>query len=104
MKKSKAVALGVIMTAAIAACGDDKDDEWTDGAENGRTRDTTLHGHPYRHYGGFWYPIYGGMISPNSYNGATTNQIASPDYRASRNSGLGRRAGGFGSRGRSFGG
>ena len=103
MKKSKAVILGTVMVAAIAACKEKPKDEWIVGNEGGRTRDTSMHGHGYRHFGGFWYPIVGGLISPRSYNGATANQIASPAYRPTRTSGIGRRAGGFGSsaRGRS---
>ena len=103
MKKSRAVILGTVMIAAIAACKEKPKDEWIVGNELGRTRDTTMHGHGYRHFGGFWYPIVGGFISPNSFNGATAAQIANPSYRPARTSGVGRRAGGFGSsaRGRS---
>ncbi len=103
MKKSKTVVLGAVMVAAIAACKEKPKDEWVVGNEGGRTRDTSLHNRPYRHYGGFWYPLIGGFISPRSYNGATASQISQPTYRPSRTSGAGRRAGGFGSsaRGRS---
>jgi len=96
MKKSKVVALGAVMVAAIAACKEKPKDEWIVGDEAGRKRDTAMHGHSYRHYGGFWYPIIGGFISPNSYNGATAQQISNPGFRPTRTAGVGRRAGGFG--------
>ncbi len=102
MKKSQQVAIGAVLLAAVSACRSQPKDEWTTGADAaGRTRDTNLHGHGYRHYGGFWYPIIGGFISPNSYNGATAGQIARPGYNPTRTAGVGRRAGGFGRSARS---
>jgi hypothetical protein len=97
----------IILSAAfllsIAACKS-QDDEWTDGKEAGRYRDTVSNGQHYRHYGGLWYLVVGGMISPYRYRGASMYDISRPGFRPSYNAGYhpsGRRSGGFGSSGRS---
>ncbi len=93
MKKSSKIVLCSVLAAAIASCGGrEKQDDWIVGDDNGRTRDTTLNGNQYRHYGGFWYPLILGRISPTSYNGASTSQISRPGFTPTRI-----RTGGFGS-------
>lgn len=97
MKKNKAIFLSLAFTAAIASCGNDKED-WVDGSENGRYRDTVSNGQHYRHYGGFWYPIVGGRIAPSLYQGATHTDISRPGFTPARTtSGGSVRSGGFGS-------
>lgn len=96
MKKSNKVVLCSIMLAAISSCAEkEKKDEWIVGAQNGSTRDTTVNGGQYRYFGGFWYPLILGRISPASYNGATTSQISRPGFTPSKI-----RTGGFGRSGR----
>jgi hypothetical protein len=93
MKKSKSIVLCSVLAAAIASCGgQEKKDDWIVGDEGGQTRDTTLNGKQYRHYGGFWYPLLLGRISPASYNGATASQIGRPGFTPTKI-----RTGGFGS-------
>lgn len=97
MKRSSTILLGAILVAAITSCKSKAEDEWVTGAgSDGKTRDTLVNNTPYRHYGGFWYPIVGGMISPRSYVGATANQIRTPGFTSSHIS-----RGGLGSTGRS---
>ncbi|MCU0375802.1 MAG: hypothetical protein MUF24_10880 [Chitinophagaceae bacterium] len=43
-----------------------------------------------------WYPIYGGMINPGIYNGASPQQLAKPGFQPSS-----LQKGGFGSTSRS---
>lgn len=66
---------------------------------DGRTRDTNANGHVYRYYGGSWYPVYRGMISPTTYHGGSYAEISHPGYHPSRitHSARGVRSGGFGS-------
>lgn len=93
MKKSRKIVLCGVLFAAIASCGQkEKEDEWIVGDENGRTRDTAVNGSQYRYFGGFWYPLILGRISPASYNGATASQISRPGFTPTRV-----RTGGFGS-------
>lgn len=80
MKKNKAIFLSLAFTAAIASCGRE-DEDWVDGRENGRYRDTVANGRQYRHYGGMWYPIMGGRIAPSLYQGLRTRILPA---RASR--------------------
>lgn len=94
MKKSNQVLLTAVLLTAIASCK--QKEEWVTGAENGRTRDTAVNGNHYRHHGGLWFPIIGGMINPRSYNGASASQISRPGYTPTRV-----RSGGFGSSSRS---
>lgn len=82
MKKSKLILLGLTLT--LAACRQEPKDEWISGYDDPQSRDTTVQGHPYRYYHGFYYPIYSGYISPNSYQGGTMQQISSPGYQPSR--------------------
>ncbi|OLY91255.1 hypothetical protein SAMN05444008_112133 [Cnuella takakiae] len=97
MKKSNNVVLCSVLLAAISSCAQkEKKDEWIVGAQNGSTRDTTLHGNQYRYFGGFWYPLILGRISPASYQGATATQISNPGFKAGKI-----RTGGFGRSGRS---
>lgn len=97
MKRSSAILLGAVLVAAISSCKSKPEDEWVSGAgSNGKTRDTLLNNTPYRHYGGMWYPIHAGRISPNSYQGATVDQIRTPGFRSTHIS-----RGGLGSTGRS---
>jgi hypothetical protein len=93
MKKSRNIVLCSVLFAAIASCGQkEKQDDWIVGDENGSTRDTALNGNRYRYFGGLWYPLIMGRISPGSYNGATSSQISRPGFTPSRV-----RTGGFGS-------
>jgi hypothetical protein len=94
VKKSNKVILSVVLLSAIAGC--QQKDEWISGNENGTRRDTTLHGGYYRFFGGFWYPVVNGLISPRSYQGANTAQISRPGYTPSKV-----RTGGFGRSSRS---
>ena len=96
MKKSTRVVLSTVMLAAIVSCRNDRD-QWIRGDENGRLRDTTVNGAPYRYYGGMWYPIVAGFISPSTYRGGTTREISTPGYKPGRAV----RSGGFGSSARS---
>lgn len=90
-KKSALIALGFTLLLAPACKNTTADDEWTSGEPN--SRDTTVNGKQYRSYHGFYYPIYGGRIAPNSYQGATTSQLSDPNFTP-------RRVSGFGSTGR----
>jgi len=84
MKRSSTILLGAVLIAAISSCKSKPEDEWVSGAgNNGKTRDTLLNNTPYRHYGGMWYPIHAGMISPRSYQGATVDQIRTPGFHSS---------------------
>ncbi len=74
--------LTAVLLAAIAGCKEKE--EWVNGNEGGKVRDTAMHGNHYRHYGGLWYPIIGGMISPRSYNGASATEISRPGYTPTR--------------------
>lgn len=94
MKKSNNIFLTAIFLTAIASCK--QKDEWIAGSEGGTVRDTTMNGNSYRHYGGLWYPIIGGMIAPRMYNGATATEISRPGYKPGRV-----RTGGFGTSSRS---
>ncbi len=92
MKKSGKIVLCGVLLSAIAGCGGrEKQDDWIVGDERGSIRDTAIHGNQYRHYGGFWYPLILGRISPGSYNGATAAQIGRPGFTPTRI-----RTGGFG--------
>ena len=82
MKKSKVILLGLTIT--FAACRQEPKDEWVSGYDDPQSRDTTVHGHQYRYYHGFFYPVFGGYISPRSYQGATVQQIANPNYQPAR--------------------
>jgi hypothetical protein len=97
MKKSKNIVLTTVLLSAIISCREQQKDDWIYGDENGRTRDTTVNNRPYRHYGGLWFPIIAGRISPHTYNGASASQISHPSYTPSRAV----RSGGFGSSSRS---
>jgi hypothetical protein len=97
MKKSTNVFLTTVLLSAIISCREQQKDEWTYGDENGRTRDTMVNNRPYRHYGGLWFPIIAGLISPRTYNGASASQISHPSYTPSRKV----RSGGFGASSRS---
>jgi hypothetical protein len=96
MKKSKAVVLSGLFLTALACVESKPEGEWISGNEDGKTRDTTINNNSYRYYGGMWYPIYGGMINPGIYNGATTQQIAKPGFQPAS-----LQKGGFGSTSRS---
>lgn len=98
MKKSTNIVLAAVFAAAIASCKEKaREDEWTTGADqSGRVRDTVSHNRPYRYFGGLWYPIIGGLISPSTYTGASYNQIRTPGFRPVHNTSSFRR-GGFGS-------
>lgn len=100
MKKSTSIFLSSALTLAIASCKD-KEKEWIVGDEKGQVRDTVTNNGHYRHYGGFWYPIYGGRINPGLYQGASSHSITTPGFRPVRTGGFGRtgggRSGGFGS-------
>lgn len=95
MKKSTSVVLSTVMFSAILSCGEkEKKDEWIVGSQkDGSTRDTVVNNRPYRYFGAFWFPIYNGMISPSTYNGATAAEISRPGYKPTRSV----RSGGFGS-------
>ncbi len=97
MKKSANVILTTVLLSAIISCREQQKDEWIYGNENGKTRDTTVNNRPYRRYGGLWFPIIAGRISPNTYNGASATRISHPSYTPSRAV----RSGGFGSSSRS---
>ncbi len=96
MKKSHAILLTPLFVLAIASCKQ-KEEEWIYGGHE----DTVVHGSQYRHYNGFWYPVYNNMISPSVYRGSSAGQIATPGYVPARVSGGGNahgvRSGGFGS-------
>jgi len=94
MKKSKLIFLGLTIT--LAACRQTPKDEWVSGYDDPNTRDTTVNNRPYRYYHGFYYPIYGGYISPNSYRGNSMQEIARPGFQPSKIS-----RGGFGTSSRS---
>ncbi len=96
--KSRSIVLSLAFTAAVAACREQKDEEWTDGRENGRYRDTVAHGHPYRYYGGAWYPIFNNRIAPGAYAGASAAEISRPGFRPATRipGGAGVERGGFG--------
>ncbi|GEM_PF-934567 len=89
MKKSKLIVLGLTLT--LAACRQTPKDEWTSGNDDPTSRDTTVNNRPYRSYHGFFYPIIGGFISPNSYRGASMQDISRPGFTPSKVS-----RGGFG--------
>lgn len=92
MKKSKNIVLCSVLAAAIASCGQkEAKDDWIVGDDRGQTRDTTLNGNRYRFFGGLWYPLIAGRISPASYNGATATQISRPGFTPTKI-----RTGGFG--------
>lgn len=98
MMKSTSVVLTTVMFSAILSCGQKKEEpkqeEWIVGSqEDGRTRDTVVNNRAFRYYGAFWFPIYNGLISPATYNGATAAQISRPGYTPTRTF----RSGGFGS-------
>ncbi len=82
MKKSKVILLG--LTLVLAACRQEPKDEWVSGYDDAQSRDTTVHGHHYRSYHGFFYPVIGGFISPNSYRGGTLQEISKPSYQPTR--------------------
>jgi hypothetical protein len=81
MKKSKAVILGAVFSAALASCQDDQP-EWILGNDTSSPRqDTAINGQSYRHYHGGWYPIYHGLICPGYYNrGYTSDEISKPGF------------------------
>lgn len=97
MKKSAKVVLTTVMLSAIISCREQQKDDWVYGDENGRTHDTMVNNRAYRHYGGFWFPIIAGRISPSTYHGASSGQISNPSYKPSQAA----RSGGFGSSSRS---
>lgn len=101
MKKSGVVFLSLAFTAALAACEDRPaaEEDWVDGKEQGKYRDTVANGQHFRHYGGFWYPLVAGRIAPGLYQGATSTDIARPGFTPVR-APAAARSGGFGSRGR----
>jgi hypothetical protein len=106
MKKSKSIILGGILFFAISSC-QQRQDDWVSGADaSGKTRDTSIrngNGYAYyRYYGGYWYPLYHNMISPSTYNGATSSDIVRPSFSPTRSQGF--RSGGFGSSSRTSGG
>ncbi|HMO37911.1 MAG TPA: hypothetical protein PKC76_06785 [Saprospiraceae bacterium] len=82
MKKSKLIFLGLTLT--LAACRKEPENEWISGNDDPQTRDTVVQGQRYRHYHGFFYPVYGGFISPRSYQGASIQQISRPGYAPTR--------------------
>jgi hypothetical protein len=95
MKKSASVVLSTVMFSAILSCSEKKkEDKWIVGSQkDGTTRDTVVNNRPYRYYGAFWFPIYNGLISPSTYNGASAAEIGRPGYTPTRSV----RSGGFGS-------
>ena len=95
MKKSSAVLLTPLFVMAIASCRQ-KEEEWIYGGHE----DTVINNNHYRHFNGFWYPVYHNMISPSTYRGSSSGQIATPGFvpvRVGRGSSGGVRGGGFGS-------
>ncbi|RYD57140.1 MAG: hypothetical protein EOP56_10085 [Sphingobacteriales bacterium] len=112
MKKSKKVVLASVLLLAIASCKDDEpqqvaQDEWTDGRDaQGKTRDTAIQQgntvHHYRHFGGGWYLLMGGLINTGRYAPATAYDIARPGFTPqARTTPTGFRSRGFGSSARS---
>jgi hypothetical protein len=93
MKRSSTILLGAVLLSAISSCDDKPKDQWIVGAgHDGKTRDTVINNAGYRYYGGGWYPIHNGFISPASYHQSTIEQIRTPGYTPSHI-----RTGGFGS-------
>lgn len=97
MKKSGEVILSTVLLLAISSCQQKPKDDWLTADSNGKTRDTTVNNHQYRYYGGGWYPLIFGMISPSTYNRYSTSEISRPGFTPSRAV----RSGGFGSSSRS---
>lgn len=92
MKKSTSILLSSVLTLAIASCKEkQKEQEWIVGDQNGTVRDTTTSNGRYRYYGGFWYPLIAGRISPGMYHGASSSAISTPGFKSSiRTGGFGR--------------
>lgn len=83
MRKSP-IFLSLAFAAAVTAC-QQQDDQWITGAgPAGATRDTVRQGQTYRHYHGSWYPVYNGLISPNTYQGASAREIGRTGYAPTR--------------------
>lgn len=79
--KTKNIVLSALFLSAIASCGQQKSqqpDKWVKGDKN--AKDTTINNQVYRHHGGFWYPVYHGLINPGIYGGSSINQISSPGF------------------------
>jgi hypothetical protein len=93
MKKSNEVILSTVLLLAISACQQKPKDQWITADQNGKTRDTTVNNQHYRYYGGGWYPLILGRISPTTYNGYSASEISRPGFTPSRAV----RSGGFGS-------
>ena len=89
-RKSRNVWLTSLFLTSLAACSNNND-RWINGNDDPHSRDTLLHGNMYRSYHGGWYPVYNNRISPDTYNGASINEISSPSFHSSL------RSGGFGS-------
>jgi hypothetical protein len=92
MKKSTTILFSSVLTLAIASCKEkQKEPEWIVGDQNGKVRDTTTSNGSYRYFGGFWYPLIAGRISPGLYQGASSSAISKPGFRSSvRTGGFGR--------------
>jgi len=95
MKKTNQIILTAVLYVAISSCHDESN-EWIDGAQNGKYRDTSLNNHPYRYYGGGWYPIYNNRINPTQYIPAAGYEIARPGFTPGIHA-EGVHTGGFGS-------
>ena len=99
MKKSSQIVLTSLFVMSIASCR--QNNSWIRGDQG--SRDTISNGSTYRSYGGRWYPVYNGMISPTSYQGSSQSDISRPGYAPSRTSSFsappaaGTHSGGFGS-------
>ncbi|KOY87763.1 hypothetical protein AD998_17945 [bacterium 336/3] len=96
-KRSKAIVLGLTLFLAQSC----RQDNWIEGD---RSKDTVVRGSTYRRYGGYYYPVIRGHISPNTYNGYTHSDFKSSSFsgytkKSSWGSGShssSRRSGGFG--------
>jgi hypothetical protein len=98
----KQIFLSLAFATAITAC-QRQEDQWIPGTTaKGMARDTVRNGKAYRHYNGSWYPLYHGMISPSTYQGASSAEISRAGYTPTRISSFSHssssiHSGGFGS-------
>ena len=99
--------LSAMFVAAIAmeSCKETPrhQDKWLSGKSS--KKDSVVNNQSYRHYGGMWYPIYGGRINPGLYEGHSHSSFSSGNVSPSRistgsssssHSSSGFRSGGFG--------
>jgi hypothetical protein len=103
MKKSRSIMLSAAFLAAITfqSCQEKPrhKDQWISGKSS--KKDSVANNQTYRHYGGMWYPVYGGRINPGVYEGHSHSEISSgritPTRVSSGTASAGIRSGGFGS-------